>query len=70
MPSASAVPSTVATTVVMAAISIDVNSDSRSESSLKNSSYQRSEKPSNVCSELTPLNEKRITTTIGANSHA
>ena len=70
MPSASAVPSTVATTVVTAAISIEVNSDVRSDSSSKNSSYQRNEKPSNVCSDFAELNENRITIRIGANRNA
>jgi hypothetical protein len=69
-PRASAVPITVATTVVMAAILIDVISDSRSSSSFQNASYQRNESPSSTCSDLIPLNEKRITTTIGANRNA
>jgi hypothetical protein len=70
MPSASVVPSSVAATVVIAAISSDVNSDRRSVSSAKKSSYQRSENPSNVCSERAELNENRITTRIGANRNA
>ena len=67
VPSARPVPSAVATTVVIAAISIDANSDSRSESSRQNSSYQRSESPSSTCSDFAPLNENSTTTAIGAN---
>jgi hypothetical protein len=67
-PSASAVPSTVATSVVAAAICTEARSDSRRDGSSRNVSYQRRENPEKTCSERSELNEKRITTRIGANS--
>ena len=66
-PIASAVPSTVAASIVRKAISSEVNSDSRRLASLRNSSYHCSEKPSKTFSDLIELNENRITTKIGAN---
>src|SRR5689334_22979976 len=66
-PIARAVPMIVAQTIVIRAIRIETHSDSRSVSSAKNSSYHCSEKPWNDCSDLTELNENRITTAIGTN---
>ena len=66
-PTASSVPRTVAASIVRNAISSEANSDSRRASSFRNSSYHCSEKPSKVVSDLTELNENRITTKIGAN---
>ena len=59
-PNASAVPSTVATTIVTNAIWMLAISDSRSDSFSKKRSYQRRLKPSKFCSELVELNENRI----------
>ena len=66
-PKASAVPSTVATTIVTRAISMLAMSELRSDSDWKNVSYQRRLKPSKFCSDLLELNENRITRKIGAN---
>ena len=57
----------VAASIVSSAISSEVNSDSRRVGSLRNSSYHCSEKPSKLVSDLSPLNENRITTKIGTN---
>ena len=60
-------PSTVAITIVMSAISMLAISESRSDSVSKNVSYQRRLKPSKFCSDRLELNENRITSTIGTN---
>ena len=60
-------PSIVATTIVISAISMLAISESRSDSDSKNVSYQRRLKPSKFCSERLELNENRITSTIGTN---
>jgi hypothetical protein len=67
-PSAIDVPRIVATTVVAAAIWSEASSDSRRDSSSRNVSYQRREKPEKTCRERPELKEKRMTTRIGANS--
>ena len=69
-PIASAVPRSVATIIVITAISSETKRDSRRVESFRNSSYHWSEKPWNDCSDLTELNEKRTTTAIGRNRNA
>ena len=66
-PIASSVPSSVATTIVIAAILRLAYSGFVTVSSFKNVRYQRRESPSKLESELDELNENTITTMIGTN---